>query len=158
MTLIGLGAPPLYVTYLDLRKSIRNDLITGLVEVEGEDPLERLINGLESSGDLVRSGSLATATSSKFAATMLLALRAALGRLERSDVNIKLAEAEYRRICRARNIRLVVVEQHRTITIDSFFDEGVFDEVVASKQRLPVWLRWLIGYYSPNEPSFAKYW
>jgi len=158
MALIGLGAPLPYVEYVNQRKSIRQTLVDGLVEVDGDDPLERLINGLEGTGTLVRSGSLAAATSSKFAATMLLALRAALGRLEKSEVNFKLAEAEYRRICRARNIRLLVVEQHRAITIDAFFNEDVFDEVVASKQRLPIWLRWLMWYYKPAEPSLAKYW
>jgi len=158
MASIGLGAPLHYPCYLQQRSDIRNVLQTGLTEVDGEDPLDRLLKGLESEGDHVITGSKVAANSPKFAATMLLALRAALGRLERNDVNVKLAESEYRRICRARNVRLTIIEQHRAITIDSYFNEGLFDEVVASKQRLPAWLRWLIGFYNPTDQAFAKYW
>ena len=157
MSAMGLGVPVLYPVYVHQRHNIRLELERGLPTSEGSDPLDRLLNGVEEAGEGVRFGKTNIPHSSKFAAVMVLALRAALGRLEKSQVNIKLAEAEYRRISRARDVRLCVLEAHRAIVLDTFFNEGLFDEVVASQQRLPAWLRWLIGFYEPKEPAFARF-
>lgn len=154
----GMGMPALYPSYVKQRTSVRHYLINGVEETDGDDPLDRMLRGIEKTGLSIFSGEGKPGMIPKFAATMLLALRAALGRLESSDLNRKLVEAEYRRICRARDVRLTVVESNRAITIDAYFNETLFDEVVDSKKRLPRWLRWIIGFYEPDRSSVAPCW
>lgn len=137
------------VAYREVREQVQRHLVNGdLPESDaGCDPLDRMVVGLENEGVPLRTGTGRVRIESRFVATMVLALRCALGRLPLTAANKLVVEREYLRLCRARNMRLTVTESNRALTIDSYFEEECMDRIV-TRGRLPKWLRWLEWIYS----------
>lgn len=151
---LGLWVPKPIITYRVVRQEVRQGLIFGLPEdSEGTDPLDRLLKGLEGTGAEVLSGTSPLGIESRFIATMVLALRCALGRMKNTAANKLVAEREYLRICRSRDVRLCVVESNRAMVVDVYFKEECMDAIVDRFARLPRWLEWLIWFYGPSGVS-----
>lgn len=154
LPLVGLWVPAPSVIYRVVRQEARQHLIFGLPEdAEGSDPLDRLLKGLEGTGAKVVTGTSPVGIESRFVATMVLALRCALGRMVQSPATWLTAEREYLRVCRARDVRLCVVESNRRMVLDVYFKEECMDEIVDRFARLPRWLEWLVWFYGPIEYS-----
>jgi len=135
----GVGVTASVARYYRVSRDVQERLITGLPEVEGSDALDRLLKGIEVCGVHVTKGNK-PGSDTRFVAVMVLALRCALGRLSDTPDNRAVAEREYRRICRARDVRLMLIESSRELTIDRFFNEECFDSCTRSIRRLPRWL------------------
>lgn len=149
LSLIGLFVPTPCVTYRYICSKVSEHIRDGMVEAAGDDPLDSLLNGLEASGSSIRTVGGPTGIDTRFVATMVLALRAALGTMTATEANKLVAGREYRRICRARNVRLVVIESNRSIVMDRYFKDDSTDVLVQRFSRLPWWLEFLVGFYKP---------
>lgn len=152
LMMVGLGVDARTFNYAKMCVDVQNHLINGVPEVEGTDALDRLLKGVEADGCDVFTGT-APGLNTKFVAAMVLALRCALGRLPNTDESRVVAAREYRRICRARNVRLTLVESSRALVLDRFMAEECFDEYVRCPRRLPRWLRFFVSFYESKEPT-----
>ncbi len=81
----------------------------------------------------------------KFAASVVLALRAKFGKLACHEANRLLIEREYLKLCRDTTVRNVDVELHRQWVINAYFNEGVTDQVATVRSRVPGWIRAAFG-------------
>jgi len=81
----------------------------------------------------------------RFAAAVVLALRAKFGKLALNEANRLLVEREYLKTCRDLNVRNNDIELHRQFVANSYFMETVTDEVATVRTRLPKWLREAFG-------------
>lgn len=79
----------------------------------------------------------------KFAAACALHIRAKLGALENNEANVLLVQRKYLEICRRHGVRDVDTVLHQGFVMNAVFTESVLDDIAASRQRLPAWLRWL---------------
>lgn len=84
-----------------------------------------------------------------FAADMALLLKCRLGPMELTNANVLLVNAEYHRVCRELSVRYVDQAAHRQHVVNAVFYEGVYDVVGQTRNRLPRWLRLLLGHPSP---------
>lgn len=156
--LLGVWVPAPCLTYRLVRQQVAYHLVNGLPESDlGTDPLDRLLVGLEERGLGIRKGVSPISLDSRFVATMTLALRCALGRLKDTEANRLTVKKEYLRICRAREVRLCVVEGCRVMVEEVYFKEECMDAIVTKHSRLPRWLEWLLWFYEPKEKLFQQY-
>lgn len=155
MQLVGSFIPAPCETYRLIRQQVQSCLLFGIPESNlGDDPVERMINGLEESGLGVRSGTKHIAIESRFVGAMVLALRCALGRLPRTEANVLVVGREYRRLCRAKDVRCCVQESNRALVEDVYFKEECLDSIVRHYSRLPRWVSALMWVIQPKE----KFW
>ena len=155
---LGAFVPAPCLTYRVVRQQVAYHLVNGLPESDlGTDPLDRIVVGLEERGVEIRKGQSAISLDSRFVAMMVLALRCSLGRLSVTEANKMVVAREYRRICRARDVRLCVVESCRVMVEEVYFKEERMDTIVTKHARLPRWLEWLLWFYEPKEKLFSKY-
>ncbi len=89
----------------------------------------------------------------KFAASVVLALRAKFGKLAPHEANRLLIEREYLKLCRDTTVRNVDVELHRQWVINAFFNEGITDECATVRARVPRWLREAFGSVPNASPA-----
>jgi len=87
----------------------------------------------------------------RFAAALTLVLRSKFGRMAYHEANRLLIEREYLKVCRDANVRHCDIEYHRQFVINTYFNEGVTDELSTVRTRLPRWLRAAFG----NVPNAA---
>lgn len=81
----------------------------------------------------------------KFAAAVVLALRAKLGKLSPSEANRLLIEREYLKVCRDTTVRNVDCIMHQQFVMNAYFTEGITDQLATTRVRLPKWLRDAFG-------------
>lgn len=91
----------------------------------------------------------------KFAASVVLALRAKFGVLSKNEANRLLIEREYLKLCRETTVRNVDVEIHRQFVINSYFTEGIMNECATVRTRIPKWLREAFGSVPNAEPTIC---
>lgn len=89
----------------------------------------------------------------KFSAAVVLCLRAKFGNLVYSEANRLLIEREYLRVCQAASVRNVDIIMHQQCTINTYFTEGVMEEVCTVRTRVPRWLREAFGSVPRAEPT-----
>lgn len=88
----------------------------------------------------------------RFAAAMVIRLRAKFGRLPLDNANRLLIEREYLRVCREGSVRDVDTVMHAQHVYNAYFNEGVLDQVGTARHRAPGWLRRAFGLV-PNAPA-----
>jgi len=81
----------------------------------------------------------------KFAASVVLCLRAKFGTLALNEANRLLIEREYLRICLKSTVRNVDVVAHQQCILNAYFMEGVLDQQNTIRARAPRWLREAFG-------------
>jgi hypothetical protein len=81
----------------------------------------------------------------RFAAAMVVCMRAKFGWLVLNEANRLLIEREYLRVCREGHVRQKDVVHHAQIVLNTYFGEGVLDHVATSRSRVPAWLRKALG-------------
>jgi len=77
----------------------------------------------------------------KFAAAVVVHLRARLGVLARTDANLLLIQRKYLEVCREHGVRDVDVASHLQFVLNAFFTEDVFERVAKTRLRAPRWMR-----------------
>lgn len=82
----------------------------------------------------------------KFAAAMVLNMRARFGNLPNNEANRLLIEREYLRVCREGFVRDCDIVAHSQCVYNSFFGEGVLDQLATTRVRAPRWLREAFGH------------
>jgi len=88
----------------------------------------------------------------KFAAAMVLCLRAKFGNLNLTEANRLLIEREYLRVCRESTVRNCDIVVHQQCVMNAFFTEGVHEELCTVRARLPRWLREAFGSVPKVQP------
>ncbi len=81
----------------------------------------------------------------RFAASVVLCLRAKFGNLQATEANRLLIEREYLKVCREGTVRNVDIVAHQQIVLNTYFGEGVLDEQNTVRVRAPRWLREAFG-------------
>lgn len=81
----------------------------------------------------------------KFTAAVVLCLRAKFGNLGCNDANRLLIEREYLRITREATVRNVDIVAHQQWVLNTYFNEGVMEELATVRTRVPRWLREAFG-------------
>jgi len=81
----------------------------------------------------------------RFAASVVLCLRAKFGNLQATEANRLLIEREYLKVCREGAVRNVDIVAHQQIMLNTYFGEGVLDEQNTVRARAPRWLREAFG-------------
>lgn len=81
----------------------------------------------------------------RFAASMVVCMRAKFGWLALNEANRLLIEREYLRVCREGHVRQKDVVHHAQIVLNAYFGEGVLDHVATARSRVPAWLRKALG-------------
>jgi len=81
----------------------------------------------------------------KFAAAMVLNMRARFGNLPNNEANRLLIEREYLRVCREGFVRDCDIVAHSQCVYNAFFSEGVLDQLATVRVRAPRWLREAFG-------------
>lgn len=89
----------------------------------------------------------------KFAAAVVLCLRAKFGNLQLTDANRLLIEREYLKVCRENSVRNVDVVMHQQCILNAYFMEGVMEEVCTVRTRVPRWLREAFGSVPRASPT-----
>lgn len=79
--------------------------------------------------------------SAKFAAGVVLTLRAKFGPLERNEANLLLIEREYLTLCRRNFVRANVIVDHEPYIVSQFFQQTAAEQRLAARRRLPGWMR-----------------
>lgn len=87
-----------------------------------------------------------------FSAQLTLLLRAKFGRLPYNDANRMLIEREYLRVCREGSVRYVDIALHQQWVMNTYFNEGVLEELATTRVRVPGWMRRLFG-TTPSNPA-----
>lgn len=91
----------------------------------------------------------------RFAAAVTLCLRAKFGHLSGNEANRLLIEREYLRVMRETSVRNVDVIAHQQWVINTYFNEGVFEELPTVRTRIPRWLREAFGSVPRAEPTIC---
>lgn len=81
----------------------------------------------------------------RFAASMVVCMRAKFGWLVLNEANRLLIEREYLRVCREGHVRQKDVVHHAQIVLNAYFGESVLDHVATARSRVPKWLRKALG-------------
>jgi len=89
----------------------------------------------------------------KFAASVVLCLRAKFGNLALTEANRLLIEREYLKVCRESTVRNVDSVAHQQCIMNAYFTEGVLDEQCTVRARAPRWLREAFGSVPRVSPS-----
>lgn len=89
----------------------------------------------------------------KFAAAVILCLRAKFGNLALNEPNRLLIEREYLKVCRESTVRNVDTVAHQQCVMNAYFTEGVLDEQCTVRARAPRWLREAFGSVPRVSPS-----
>lgn len=79
----------------------------------------------------------------RFAAAVVVYLRAKLGVLTATEANHLLVQRKYLEVCKLRNVRNVDIVSHQQFVLNAFFREDVLDRIGSVRSRLPMWLRWM---------------
>lgn len=151
---LGVCVPAPVETYRTVRQQVRHHLVHGLPEVTAGDTMDRVLGGLEMVGCNVITGTEHISLETRFTATMVLAIRACVGRMPYSDANLLVVQREYRRLCRAKDVRLCVVEGNRAMVEEVYFKEECMDSLCRRYNRLPRWISTLLWFYQPAD----KFW
>jgi len=85
----------------------------------------------------------------RFVASMTLAIRSKLGRMEATDANLLLVQRKYLEICRHKHVRDVDRVSHQQRVLNNVFANDLFERSATVRRRVPRWVRWL-------EPDQAK--
>jgi hypothetical protein len=80
----------------------------------------------------------------RFVAAMTVVLRAKRGRLTFSEANRLLIERDYLMYCRQGGVRFADIVHHSQWVYNSYFGEGVYDEIPTARVRVPAWMRALL--------------
>lgn len=88
----------------------------------------------------------------RFTAAMVVALRATFGRMPPNEANRLLIEREYLRVCREGNVRQIDTVTHAQWVYNTYFNEGVMEELPTTRTRVPRWLRGAFG-TPPSAPG-----
>jgi len=88
----------------------------------------------------------------RFAAAMVVSLRATFGRMPLNEANRLLIEREYLRVCREGNVRQIDTVAHSQWVYNAYFNEGIMEEIPTTRTRVPRWLRGAFG-NAPSAPA-----
>jgi predicted NodU family carbamoyl transferase len=91
----------------------------------------------------------------KFAAALVLTLRAKFGNLSPTEANRLLIEREYLRVCREGCVRNVDIVTHQQCVMNAFFTEGVLDQLCTTRTRCPQWMREAFGIVPRAPPTIC---
>ncbi len=88
----------------------------------------------------------------KFAAAVVLHLKAKFGALSMDDANVMLIQRDYLKVCREHKVRDVDIASHRQHVLNAYFTEGVLEELALTRTRAPRWMRLLERKSGPSKP------
>lgn len=81
----------------------------------------------------------------RFVAAVVTALRVKFGKLGNNEANRLLIEREYLKVCRETDIRNTDIATHQQWVMNTYFNEGIMEQLATTRVRLPGWLRRAFG-------------
>lgn len=156
---IGSFIPKGVLAYQLIREEVRHILRDGITE--GVDSAmareECVVAGVESMGIPVRNSNCPVWMSPQFIASLVVMMRAQLGRMRPTEPNRHVAARSYAKICRDHGVRLGVQEQNRRMVMESFFKDDTMDSIADEGAVAPFWMRLVCGSDMWSEGELDRY-